>query len=69
MSVIRSQCNNEEEYKIALRDDFAAAALTGYRCAYWQWYKQVGNDGEVADPEKLAEWSYVDADAMLEARK
>ena len=56
------------ELGMTLRDYFAAAALQGYRTAYWQWYKSLGENGPVADPQKMAEWSYADADAMLEWR-
>ena len=54
---------------MSLRDYFAAAALQGYRCAYWQWYERVGKNGEFAEPQELAKWSYADADAMLAQRE
>lgn len=54
---------------MSMRDYFAAAALTGYRCAYHRWYQQVGATGEFTDPAKLAEWAYADADAMLAERR
>lgn len=53
--------------KPALRDYFAAAALTGYRCAYHLWCQRVSKE-DFADPAKFAEWAYRDADAMLKER-
>jgi hypothetical protein len=44
---------------MTLRDYFAAAALTGF----------VTNNGTDFTSIKLAEWSYSQADAMIEARK
>ena len=62
MTVIRSQCKDNEEYRISLRDDFAAAALQGI----------------MADPEvglrsqrhydDIVNQSYRLADAMLTER-
>lgn len=54
---------------LSLRDYFAAAALQGYRSAYWQWYLQVGATGQHAVPEQMATWAYADADAMIRARE
>ena len=54
---------------MTLLDYFAGKALTGYRCAYHQWYQQVGATGEFATPDQIAEWSYADAKAMLRARE
>ena len=59
MSVIRSQCENENEYLTALRDDFAAAALQGYLAA--------GNTGGWTQ-EMQAQRSYLYADAMIKER-
>ncbi len=47
------------EQGMTLRDYFAAAALTGF----------VTNNGTDFTSIKLAEWSYSQADAMIEARK
>ena len=65
-------CGHQETYNrevgMSLRDYFAAAALQGYRCGFWQWYKSVGESGKLADPTSMAEWAYADADAMLKER-
>lgn len=53
---------------MSLRDYFAAAALTGYRCGFWQWYRTVGSEGKFPDPSQMAQWSYADADALLAER-
>jgi len=58
-----------EQGGMTLRDYFAAAALIGYRCAYWQWYQRVGNEGNFAGPEELARFAYQDADAILAERE
>ncbi len=47
------------EQGMTLRDYFAAAALQGF----------VTNNGTDFTSIKLAEWSYSQADAMIEARK
>lgn len=51
---------------VTLRDYFAAAAMTGYRCAYGLWAKQY--DGKFTEPAQIATWAYADADAMLAER-
>lgn len=63
MSVIRSQCKSDEEYLLALRDDFAAKAMQGC-CA-----KGDGSLGGDGSAEAVASWSYEIADAMLKARE
>jgi hypothetical protein len=50
---------DNEEPVFTMRDVFAAAALTGF----------VTNNGTDFTSIKLAEWSYSQADAMIEARK
>ena len=57
MTVIRSQCKDNDEYKQALRDDFAAAALQG-----------VMAHGHTAPFSAIAVEVYQLADAMLAAR-
>ena len=47
-------------YGMTLRDYFAAKAMQGF-LANPQW--------NALDPERIAEWSYDQADAMMEARK
>jgi hypothetical protein len=51
---------------MSLRDYFAAAALTGYRTAVFQWY--ISANGKFTHPTQIAEWAYADADAMLAER-
>lgn len=53
---------------MTLRDYFAAKALQGYRCGFWQWYRSVGSEGKFPDPSQMANWAYADADAMLAER-
>ena len=59
MSVIRSQCKSDEEYLLALRDDFAAKAMQQLVLSV---FKQEHVDGIVSA-------SYIIADAMLKARE
>lgn len=47
--------------RFTVRDQFAAAALTGLHT--------LGRIPEEGLPEKMAEWAYRIADAMMEARK
>jgi hypothetical protein len=63
MSVIRSQCKDDAEYRIALRDDFAAAALLGLGAA------SEYTDGRMIHIEELARDAYEIADAMLSERE
>jgi hypothetical protein len=58
MSVIRSQCKSDEEYLLALRDDFAAKAMQQLVLSV---FKQEHVDGIVSA-------SYIIADAMLKER-
>ncbi len=53
---------------MSLRDYFAAAALAGYRHAEYRWYATATGKGEFCDPQKVSEWAYADADAMLAER-
>jgi hypothetical protein len=61
VSVLRSQCCGEAEFKQALREEFATAALQG----------MCGNSSmpKSFSPENAAKAAYVFADAMLAARE
>lgn len=63
---VSNEANVNDQMGMTLRDYFAAKALLGYRTFAGQWFTQYR--GEFADPEKIAEWSYRDADAMLAER-
>lgn len=49
-----------DSHGMTLRDYFAGKALQGI-CTQEQW--------ELCPPEKIAEWAYEQADAMLKARE
>ncbi len=61
MSVIRSQCTSDAEFKEALRDDFAAKALQAMITAR--------PDTSSEKPMLTCEGAYQFADAMLLARE
>jgi len=67
MAVIRSQCKDDAEYRIALRDDFAAAALTGLLGSP-AWEKACEGQDITKVPSVSAEAAYEIADAMLAER-
>jgi hypothetical protein len=48
--------------RVALRDEFAKAALTGM-------HARDGYDDGLSTPEKRANLAYIDADAMMKARE
>ena len=62
----RSQFKTEEEYLAALRDYFAAAALTGFLAADLE---TTGKTSPQEDIEALARVSYKVSDAMLAERR
>ena len=61
MTVIRSQCKDDAEYRAALRDYFAGIALAGI-------YRELGANG-IHDHSDAAKASYHQADAMLAERE
>lgn len=68
MTVIRSQCENDEEYLAALRDDFAAAALQGM-CATMTPIEIGQRADKVLGGARISVAAYVMADAMLLERE
>ena len=67
MSVIRSQCKDDAEYRQALRDDFAAAALSAVIAKY-EALTKVGEHTVPAIPSAAAYLAYEYADALLAER-
>ena len=65
MSVIRSQCKSDEEYLLALRDDFAAKAMHGLVASCNNQDRLEG----ILGFRKISEAAYVAADSMLLARE
>ncbi|MFA6204191.1 MAG: hypothetical protein WC710_13525 [Gallionella sp.] len=63
MSIIRSQCKDDEEYLCALRDEFAAKAMQGMYAS-----SQYG-EHLPSQIDAVAAFAYQVADAMFAARK